>query len=218
MIIFNEVSKKYANRSILNKFSIEIKKGTFNVIHGKSGSGKSTLLNIMGLIESFDAGNIELFSEINPKPNTRKATLLRRNHIAYLFQNFALIDSDNIFHNLAIAQEYQKRTKKQKIVDQQDVLVRLGMRNKLSEKVYMLSGGEKQRIALARVLLKGAELILADEPTASVDSENRDLIIQILQEEVQKGRTVVIASHDPEIILKSENRINLDVQFDQKNE
>lgn len=210
MIRLKNISKSFYKKNIFNQFNLEIEDQRFAVIHGKSGSGKSTLLNIIGLIDTFEEGDLEIFSKVNPNPNGKEAMLLRRKSISYLFQNYALIENETIANNLKIAQEYQTITKREKSYKQKEILERMGMNYPLSEKIYMLSGGEKQRVALARAILKENKLILADEPTGSLDTENRDIIIELLKEQQEKGKTVIIASHDPYIIELAEQRIDLD--------
>lgn len=196
IIKIKNLVKKYNNSTLFDNFDIEIPENKLTTIYGASGSGKSTLLNIMGLIEDYDDGEFYLFGEFAPIIYSSKALLMRRNMISYLFQNFALIEDDTIENNLKISLFYKKLKYSQKKMAMKKVLERLNIKHSLKTKVYSLSGGEKQRIAIARALLKDSPLILADEPTGSLDINNRNEILSILREEIDKGKTVVIVTHD----------------------
>ena len=189
IIKIKNLVKKYNNSTLFDNFDIEIPENKLTTIYGASGSGKSTLLNIMGLIEDYDDGEFYLFGEFAPIIHSSKALLMRRNMISYLFQNFALIEDDTIENNLKISLFYKKLKYSQKKMAMKKVLERLNIKHSLKTKVYSLSGGEKQRIAIARALLK-------DSPTGSLDINNRNEILSILREEIDKGKTVVIVTHD----------------------
>lgn len=202
----NNLTKVYKEHKIFENFNLEIPEGKLTVIHGASGSGKTTLLNIIGLIESFDDGQLYFGEGANPAPATtsQKALLLRRSSISYLFQNFALLEDETIEKNLELALVYSKLSKNQKQKRMKEALVWVNLRHALKTKVYSLSGGEKQRVAVARALLKDSSLILADEPTGSVDKGNRDDIIQLLRLEVERGKTVIIVTHDSDIVAQAD--------------
>lgn len=189
------VTKKFGDKIVLNKVNLEIEQGEFIAITGKSGKGKTTMLNLMGMFEKPDSGKVLLFGEEFSKRNMQR---LLREKVAYVFQNFALIDNETIEENLAVALAYSGQSKKEKKKAMEDALKQVGLGEMaLSQKIYRLSGGEQQRVALARVLLKPSELILADEPTGSLDEENRNAILEILKKLNELGKTVVIVSHDP---------------------
>jgi putative ABC transport system ATP-binding protein len=203
-ITINNLTKVYRKHKIFENFSLEIPEGKLTVIHGASGSGKTTLLNIIGLIENFDAGELYLQGRRAPTINSQKSLLLRRKSISYLFQNFALLEDESIEKNLALALIYSKYSKGQKQKKMKEALAWVNLSHALSTKVYSLSGGEKQRVAVAHALLKNSDLILADEPTGSVDKANRDEIVNLLRVEVEQGKTVVIVTHDPEIVAQAD--------------
>lgn len=157
-------------------------------IVGKSGSGKSTLLNLLGLIDGDYSGRYEIFGQTNLAVNSAKSQTIIREHISYLFQNFALIDDETVEYNLMLALKYVKLSKKDKLKKVEEILERVGLSATLHQKVSELSGGEQQRIAVARAILKPSQLILADEPTGSLDPENRDLVLKFLLEMNREGK------------------------------
>lgn len=145
-------------------------------------------------MEDYDSGSIRSFGYSDPYKDKNKSMILRRERIAYLFQNFALVDNMTVKENIDIALKYSEfKNDKEKI---NITLDKLGIADKLNNKVYELSGGEQQRVAMARVLLKPYDLLLADEPTGSLDTINKDILMQLFLEENAKGKTIVIVSHD----------------------
>lgn len=178
-------------------------------LSGESGSGKSTLLNIIGLLEQADEGTVDLCEQLDVKVNSKQARQLLSKKISFLFQNYALVENQTIGYNLEIACGQLKLSKREKVQMKRDALERLKLDFDLKTKIYQLSGGEQQRIALARVLLKDSELILADEPTAALDFKNRDLVLACLKDLNRKGKTIVMVSHDPYVINQADRVIYL---------
>lgn len=209
MIELQEVSKTFGKHQIFDKYSLNISAQKMTAILGKSGAGKSTLLNLIGLIEESDSGKIRIAGKKAPKINSKEALLMRRNLIAFLFQNFALIEDESIERNLNISLVYEKLHGKEKRRRMREILNQVGITHKLSEKVYALSGGEKQRVALARALLKRSKIILADEPTGSLDEQNRALILGLLRQEVEKGKTVIVVTHDPAVVAACDEFVEI---------
>lgn len=179
---------------IFHGLNLKIEDGEFVVVIGKSGSGKSTLLNIMGLLLKADEGDVTLFGKKNIRPYSRKAEQLLKNKIGYLFQNFALVDDETVYDNLKLV---VSGSDKQKKMD--TALCEVGLQGYGKKKVYQCSGGEQQRIALARLLLKPCELILADEPTGSLDHENKLVVCELLKKLNESGKTIVVVTHDDEL-------------------
>lgn len=188
------VYKKYGDKVVLNDLNVIVNEGSFNVIMGPSGSGKSTILNIIGLLDKADDGEVILFDRTAPKPFSFSAEKLLRHHIGYLFQNFALVENETVDYNLKLSLEYTKGDKKSLI---KKALKKVGLSDFENKKVYQCSGGQQQRIAIARLLLKSCDLILADEPTGSLDEDNRKLIIGLLKDMQKEGKTIIVVSHDP---------------------
>lgn len=188
------MNKSYQDNIIFDKFNFEVEENTFNVVMGVSGSGKSTLLNIIGLLDKADSGDVILFGEKNIKPFSRKAEKMLREKIGYLFQNFALVENETVEYNLQLALDNIKGDKKEKI---KDVLKEVELEGYENKKIYKCSGGEQQRVAIARLLLKQCDLVLADEPTGSLDERNREIVIKLLKRMQSRGKTIVVVSHDP---------------------
>ncbi|MDR2975731.1 MAG: putative bacteriocin export ABC transporter [Streptococcaceae bacterium] len=209
LIKIKNLTKKYHRKTIFQNYNIDIPENKFIVIRGVSGAGKTTLLNIIGMLEDYDDGEYYLFDALAPLVNSRKAVLYRRQDISYLFQNFALIEEDSVEKNLELSLSYVKISAKQKRIKMRQALADVNLSHSLKTKVYSLSGGEKQKVALAQVLLKDSKLILADEPTGSLDEKNRNEILALLKKETQKGKTVVVVSHDPVIVCQADEVIEI---------
>lgn len=196
MIQLENITKTIGEKVILENLSLKINQGDLVAIVGKSGSGKSTLLNLLGLIDGDYSGYYEIFGQKNVPVNSVKSQAIIREHISYLFQNFALIDNETVEYNLMLALKYVKLSKKDKVKKIEEILERVGLSSILHQKVSELSGGEQQRIAVARAILKPSQLLLADEPTGSLDPENRDLVLNFLLDMNKEGKTVIIVTHD----------------------
>ncbi|MFQ6862731.1 MAG: ATP-binding cassette domain-containing protein [Beduini sp.] len=193
-IELKNINKKFDDIILFDNYSLKIPDNKITGIFGPSGCGKTTLLNILGSIEKVDSGKI-LYNGKEIKNNRQKRNLLKMD-IGFVFQNFGLIDNETVLDNLMILSKLDGMKKKDKIDLFLNVLDTLGLKNKLNEKIYHLSGGEQQRVALAKILLKDCSLILADEPTASLDWENKQFIFEQFRQLQDKGKTIVIVSHD----------------------
>ena len=170
-ISLKNITKKFGNKVIFKNFNLNIKKGDFVSIMGPSGTGKSTLLNIIGLLESKDSGDIKILDYLNPKFNSKEGVYLLRKEISYLFQNYGLVENKTVNYNLKMATHFLKLSKNEENKKIKDALSKVGLENIENEKVYSLSGGEQQRVALAKIILKPSSIILADEPTGSLDEK-----------------------------------------------
>ena len=204
------LSKSYGNRKIIDNLSFDINKGELIAIVGKSGSGKSTLLNMIGMLETIDDGDILIGGKSIPDINSKDATLLRRNEINYIFQSNALISDKTVKENLLLAMEFRDLHLDQKVKEINHVLRSLEIDGLIDKKVNTVSGGEAQRVALARCILKPGDLILADEPTGSLDpklSEDVFSLLVKLRDEYKK--TVIIVTHDMGIASKCDRTIRL---------
>ena len=209
MIKLENVTKTIGKKVILESLSLKINQGDLVAIVGKSGSGKSTLLNLLGLIDGDYNGHYEIFGQQNVPVNSVKSQAIIREHISYLFQNFALIDNETVEYNLMLALKYVKLSKKDKVKKIEEILERVGLPSTLHQKVSELSGGEQQRIAVARAILKPSQLLLADEPTGSLDPENRDLVLNFLLDMNKEGKTVIIVTHDAYVAQQCHRVIEL---------
>ncbi|MEG1132541.1 MAG: ABC transporter ATP-binding protein [Romboutsia sp.] len=183
----------------LNGLSLSIESGEMLAIIGKSGSGKSTLLNILGGLISFDEGGY-IFN--NKKINGSKEKDLvkfRRENISFIVQDFALINNMTVFDNIALPLEYQKISKKETKRRVFEVLDQLDIKEKAYNYPNEISGGQAQRVAIARAIVKNPELILADEPTGSLDQKTGNNVIEILKNLNMGGKTIIIVTHDLKI-------------------
>lgn len=204
------ITKQFGSRTIINNFSLDIEAGEFVAIIGKSGCGKSTLLNMIGLLESVDLGEIRINNQKLPAINSRAATQMRRNTINYLFQSYALISNMTVKDNLLMALQYVKEHQNTKIELVNNVLKKLEIETLINDDVNTLSGGEQQRVAVARTILKPGDIILADEPTGSLDPNLAHLsfnLVKDLRDTYKK--TVVLVTHNMEQAQQADRIINL---------
>lgn len=194
------LSKCFGEKQLFDDFSCEIKQGDFVVITGESGCGKTTLLNMIGGLEPVTSGEIIIDGlEITKQKNLQT---YYRDIVGFVFQNFALVEQKTVEENLKMIHKRGKTG-----VSIQEALKSVGMEHTLKQKVYSLSGGEQQRIALARLRLKNCQLILADEPTGSLDRKNGQMVIKILHELNAEGKTVIMVTHDETLIQDSDKKI-----------
>lgn len=188
------ISKKYGNNTIFDNYNLEVKKGTFLGIKGKSGRGKTTLLNIMGLLEDYE-GTLNIMGEEVRYRDKKKRKEMLKKVIGYLFQNYALIDDLTVYENLKIVINKKNKIKGKELM--LEALEKVGVANEfLNKKIYTCSGGEQQRIAIARLMLKDCDIVLADEPTGSLDDKNTAIVMKLLTQLNEEGKTIVMVSHD----------------------
>lgn len=199
MIIGENITKSFGNKILFNDFNFHIEGGEFVCFSGESGAGKTTLLNIIGLLEPIDSGKL-LINGREYKTNKDKRKFYAE-EVGFLFQNFALLENKTVEQNLKIVKAKGDLSYR---IDESLKIV--GLTDKMNNKVYTLSGGEQQRIALARLILKPCNIILADEPTGSLDKRNAELVIGLLKKINSMGKTVIIVSHD-EYVKNSADRI-----------
>lgn len=197
-----ELSKRFEGRVLFENFNFKIESGEFVCFSGVSGCGKTTLLNMIGMIEPFDSGKLLIDGEAMVTQKQRMQYF--RKKLGFLFQNFALVENKTVEQNLKLIRK-QDRTN----LTMEEALKRVGLSGVLKQKVYTLSGGEQQRVALARLFFKQSEIILADEPTGSLDEANADRIMQILKELHQEGKTIILVTHDEKIKKMAERVIEL---------
>ena len=202
MIEFVNVSKAFGDKKLLSDFNLCIPDGEFVVFAGKSGCGKTTLLNMIGCLEKPDNGHLVVDGvDLYKKRNKTDYFTYK---VGFLFQNFALIEDKTVEQNLNLVQK-----KARSGMELTEVLTTLGIQDKLKEKVYKLSGGEQQRVALARLMFKQCDIILADEPTGSLDNENAKMVIDILHKMNDMGKTIILVTHSEAIIQAERNVIML---------
>lgn len=199
MIKLSDITKIYnpqkANEyQALNGISLEISDGEFCAVIGKSGSGKSTLLHIIGMLDKFSSGKY-LFDKVNVgKLSDGAASKIRAGKIGFVKQDFALIEDYSVTDNVMLPlYPIKSKNKRQKALA---AIEKLGISHLASKEVSRLSGGEKQRVAIARAIVNDPKIILADEPTGSLDSKTAADIMRVLKELNAEGKTIVIVTHD----------------------
>lgn len=191
------LSKRFGEKILFDHFSCEIKQGDFVVITGESGCGKTTLLHMIGGLEPVTSGKIMVAGlEITKQRNLQT---YYRDIVGFVFQNFALVEQKTVEENLKMVHR-----KGNTDISVQEALKSVGMEHSRKQKVYTLSGGEQQRIALARLRLKRCQLILADEPTGSLDRQNGQQVMGILHQLNAEGKTVLMVTHDETLIQKND--------------
>ena len=208
MIELQHIWKQFGSRIIFSDLSLNFQSGMVYALIGDSGCGKTTLLNMLAKLETFDKGEIIYKGK---SLTSLKNNEFYRNELGYLFQNFGLLESQTIRENLELGMIGKKKNKKQekeRLLLQALQAVRLNYLS-LNQKIYELSGGEAQRVALAKIILKNPPLILADEPTASLDPKNSKEIMEILLELRNANRTIIIATHNPSIWKMADQVIRL---------
>ncbi|WP_225741895.1 ABC transporter ATP-binding protein [Streptococcus sp. Marseille-Q5112] len=208
MIELQHIWKQFGSRIIFSDLSLNFQSGMVYALIGDSGCGKTTLLNMLAKLETFDKGEIIYKGK---SLTSLKNNEFYRNELGYLFQNFGLLESQTIRENLELGMIGKKKNKKQekeRLLLQALQAVRLDYLC-LNQKIYELSGGEAQRVALAKIILKNPPLILADEPTASLDPKNSKEIMEILLELRNANRTIIIATHNPSIWKMADQVIRL---------
>lgn len=190
----SHISKSFKEHRLFHDTSYSFEQGGFYAIVGESGSGKSTLLHMIGGLEPVDAGDI-LVQGVSVKDKKMQRNLWKMK-IAFIFQNYALIEDESVEDNLRIALDSKKGKKDDSKKRIQEALDKVGLQGYEKKQVRVCSGGEKQRIALARVLLKPCELVLADEPTGNLDDKNKEIVFQILKDLQELGKTILMVTHD----------------------
>lgn len=200
---------KNCRLDILKNVNLNIDAGELISITGKSGAGKTTLLNVIGLIDTYDSGTYYFNDELVKRNGTAWNSTMRNSEIGYIMQNFSLIEdytvAENVMMPLDFSQKKIKLAEKNKMVDA--ALEHVGMLDRKKQKCKKLSGGEKQRVAIARAIVNNPSLILADEPTGSLDTQNSEAVFEILKQLNLDGKTIIIVTHDIELAEKCDRKI-----------
>ena len=196
------LKKVYGQHIVLNHFDFNAVSGKLYCLYGPSGSGKTTLINIIGQLEPYDQG--ELLYDGQSIQSSKQRIMFHRSKCGFIFQDFGLMENETVFTNLNIV--YQLRKKKDRRALMIKALHKVGLDHVVDRYVYELSGGEQQRVAFARLLLKDSELVLADEPTANLDTANKNVILSLLEQLAQQGRCVIVASHDEAVMQMADER------------
>jgi len=212
MIRLNNVSRVYAAKSAgggiraLDDFSLQVDPGEWIAIMGPSGSGKSTLVNLIGCLDRPTSGEIWLNSENVATLSTNDLNRVRAEQIGFVFQQFHLIPYLSAIENVMLAQYFHSMTDEQEALA---ALARVGLKDRAHHVPAQLSGGEQQRVCIARALINDPKIILADEPTGNLDAANEEIVLRLLRELNSQGRTIVMVTHDPVVARLSDRRIEL---------
>lgn len=203
-----QVSKSYGRAPILNGLSFEVFTGESVALMGPSGSGKSTLLSIVGLLAQPTAGRVHLFGSPAPMDDRSRSTI-RRDRMSWVFQRAALLRSRSALDNVAFA--LVMRGKKRRAAEEQahDYLVRVGLGRRAEVEARHLSGGEQQRLEIARAMARETELLLCDEPTASLDRRNAEEVAELLVALKPPGTSILFATHDPVVSQRCDRILHL---------
>ncbi|QYH12438.1 ABC transporter ATP-binding protein [Campylobacter jejuni] len=196
LIKINNLNKEFGKVKALNNINLSVYEGEWLVIMGPSGSGKSTLLNILSLMDTPSSGEYILDNENLEQMDEEQKITLRREKIGLVFQQFHLIPYLNALENVMLSQYYHSS------VDEEDakmVLEKVGLSHRLTHLPSQLSGGEQQRVCIARALINNPELLLADEPTGNLDEANEKIVLQTLQKLKNEGKTIVLITHNPDL-------------------
>jgi putative ABC transport system ATP-binding protein len=207
------LTKSYGNGAnkveILRGVDLRVAAGEFVAIMGASGSGKSTLLNVLGLLDGYDAGTYDLDGRRMGGLTEAEAAATRNQVIGFVFQSFHLIEHKTSLENVMLPLTYRPRRGVDRARKARALLERLGLGSHLHHRPSQLSGGQKQRVALARALVTEPRLILADEPTGALDSENSRQVIELFREINRQGITVVVVTHAPEVAEQTDRTIRV---------
>ncbi|WP_331681790.1 ABC transporter ATP-binding protein [Romboutsia sp.] len=186
---------------VLKSLNLNIEAGEFIMIIGKSGSGKTTLLNVLAFLDKFDDGNYIFNNENVTNLNENQRSVFRNKNIGFVFQQFNLIETLNVYQNVELPLIYDgilKKVEREEIVSQK--LKDVGLLDKIKSLPLQLSGGQQQRIAIARSLVNNPSLIFADEPTGALDSETSMEIMELLKSLNEQGKTIIMVTHDNDLL------------------
>ncbi len=218
MLVLKAVSKQYEVGGeivyALSDFSYNFENGSINVVSGPSGSGKTTLLRLLGALEEPTSGEILLDNKSITHLKDRDASLFRFRDVGFIFQSYQLVAGLNVFDNVMLGatvggkipgvNEKELKDRALQLIDD------IGLRDRIKHKPSELSGGQQQRVAIARALVKNPKIILADEPTANLDSTNAKKTIELLKNmNIINNSICIVATHDPQIYEMIDNKINL---------
>ncbi|MDO4166060.1 MAG: ABC transporter ATP-binding protein [Eubacteriales bacterium] len=207
MINIEELSKEYKKpyKKVLDQISFQIREGEMVAIMGKSGAGKSTLLNILGCIDTATGGKY-VFHDVDVTGLSKKELhQFRKKHFSYIFQNFELLPEYSVYENIEIPLLARNVKNRKTII--LNALEEVGIAEHRRKKIHKLSGGEQQRCAIARAIVADTDVILADEPTGSLDENTADEIMQLLKRLNDQGKTIIIVTHDRDIAAQCQRSI-----------
>ena len=191
LLELKDVYKIYGDLHALDNVNFKVEKGEWVSIMGPSGSGKSTMMNIIGCMDKPSKGQVDIAKE-----NAKNLTTIRRDKIGLIFQQFYLVQYLTALENVMLAQYYHSMPDEKEALE---ALGRVGLGDRAHHLPSQLSGGEQQRVCVARALINHPEIILADEPTGNLDDANEEIVVDLFQKLHEEGTTLVIVTHDPEV-------------------
>ena len=209
MIKLTGINKKFGSEICLENIDLEISDSTFTALTGKSGSGKTTLLKIIGGLESPTSGTVAYDGVFINEMSEERSSFFRNNNLGFIFQDYFLEENYTVFENVSIPLVISGVPKKKIQLLAEKQLEAVDMLSKRNSLIKKLSGGEKQRTAIARAIINDSAVILADEPCGNLDSENSKNIMRILRNAVNNGKTVILVTHDNEDALKTDRIIKI---------
>ena len=196
LLELKDVYKIYGDLHALDNVNFKVEKGEWVSIMGPSGSGKSTMMNIIGCMDKPSKGQVLLDGVDIAKENAKNLTTIRRDKIGLIFQQFYLVQYLTALENVMLAQYYHSMPDEKEALE---ALGRVGLGDRAHHLPSQLSGGEQQRVCVARALINHPEIILADEPTGNLDDANEEIVVDLFQTLHEEGTTLVIVTHDPEV-------------------
>ena len=207
LLELKNVSKIYGDLKALNDVSIKVEKGEWVAIMGPSGSGKSTMMNIIGCMDKPSMGEVLLDNVDISKESQKKLTDIRRDKIGLIFQQFHMVTYLTAVENVMVSQYYHSMPDEEEALE---ALERVGLRERAKHLPSQLSGGEQQRVCVARALINHPELILADEPTGNLDETNENIVLELFRQLHNEGTTLIVVTHDPEVAEAAQRTIVLE--------
>ncbi len=207
ILTLTEISKIYGDLKALDKINLTVEEGEWLSIMGPSGSGKTTLMNIIGCMDKPSLGKIDLAGRDISKFSSKELTLVRRDMIGLVFQQFHLVNYLTALENVMMAQYYHSMPDENEAME---ALESVGLKERAKHLPNQLSGGEQQRVCIARALINHPKLLLADEPTGNLDEKNEKLVMEIFERLHNAGSTIIVVTHDPEVADQAERMVVLE--------
>ena len=207
ILTLNGISKIYGDLKALDNINLNVEEGEWLSIMGPSGSGKTTLMNIIGCMDKPSLGKIELAGQDISKLSSKELTVVRRDTIGLVFQQFHLVNYLTALENVMMAQYYHSMPDEEEAME---ALASVGLKERAKHLPNQLSGGEQQRVCIARALINHPKLLLADEPTGNLDEKNELLVMEIFEKLHNAGSTIIVVTHDPEVADQAERMVVLE--------
>jgi putative ABC transport system ATP-binding protein len=202
-----DISKVYGNLKALRDIDLSVGQGEWLAIMGPSGSGKTTMMNIIGCMDKPSTGSVVLDGVNISRESAKNLTTIRRDKIGLIFQQFHLVNYLTAVENVMVAQYYHSMPDEKEAMA---ALERVGLAARAKHLPSQLSGGEQQRVCIARALINYPKLILADEPTGNLDEANEKIVIDIFKQLHAEGSTIIVVTHDPEVAEDAERTVVLE--------